>query len=81
MSSLSDITQNSAAGRIWDGASSAGAVRRRRFFNPAPMFPPPVADVSRADLTAAYDAACERAARDGCPTDFAEAQMLGAALD
>lgn len=49
---------------------------RARFFAHPPMFPPPAA-VTRADLTAAYDAACERFARDGVETDLIEAKRLG----
>ncbi|MBK5958076.1 hypothetical protein CCR97_08075 [Rhodoplanes elegans] len=66
--------------------SSAGAVPPRAAARHAamlaehpPMFPPPVP--VGVDLTAAYDAACERYARDGVETDRIEAQRLGAALD
>lgn len=58
---------------------TANTTDRTRFFARPPMFPPalPVG----ADLTVAYDAACERYARDGVETDRIEAQRLGAELD
>lgn len=66
--------------------SSAGAVPPRAaarhaamLAEQAPMFPPPLP--VGADLEAAYDAACERYARDQVETDLIEAKRLGDELD
>ena len=54
---------------------------RTTFFRTAPEAPPALPPMSRADLTAAYDAACERVARDQVETDLIEARRLGDAID
>lgn len=54
---------------------------RTTFFRTAPETPPALPPMSRADLTAAYDEAARRYARDENPADLDEARRLGAALD